>query len=85
MIEVFGWCCTALVLYGFLINSQGKHQQALVAWIVGDVGWIVYDIYIDNFSHLFLSAAIIFINLYGIYNKLRRKNESHNLDQGQRS
>ena len=73
MIEVFGWLCTATVLLGFILNSYGKLLPALIIWIVGDVGWIVYDIFINNISHLALSAAIIGINVFGIYNVMSRK------------
>jgi len=67
MIEVFGWCCTAIVLLGFILNSRGNSVAALISWIVGDIGWIIYDIFIENMSHLFLAAAIIMINIYGIF------------------
>ncbi len=33
----------------------------------GDTGWITYDFFIDNYSHLVLSLVIIAINVYGIY------------------
>ena len=67
MIEVLGWTSTVLVLLGYVLNAKMKHQAAMVAWIVGDVGWITYDFFITNISHLVLSAIIISINLYGIY------------------
>ena len=68
MIELLGWLSTALVLLGFVFNSKGKYTLAMITWIVGDIGWITYDFYIDNISHLVLSAIIISINLYGIFN-----------------
>jgi len=67
MIEVLGWTSTLLVLFGYILNAKMKHQAAMVAWIVGDVGWITYDFFITNISHLVLSLVIISINLYGIY------------------
>ena len=67
MIQVLGWASTALVLYGYVLNAKMKHRAAMVAWIVGDVGWITYDFFISNISHLVLSVVIISINLYGIY------------------
>ena len=67
MIEVLGWTSTVLVLFGYILNAKMKHQAAMVAWIVGDIGWITYDFFITNISHLVLSAIIISINLYGIY------------------
>ena len=40
----------------------------MTVWIIGDIGWITYDFFIDNISHLVLSVVIISINLYGIFN-----------------
>ena len=67
MIEALGWISTALVLLGYIFNAKMKYQTAMVVWIIGDIGWITYDFYITNFSHLVLSVVIISINLYGIY------------------
>ena len=75
MIEILGWSSTALVLLGFVFNSKGKYTLAMITWIVGDIGWITYDFYIANFSHLVLSAVIISINLYGIYNIKKKKKD----------
>tara|TARA_Y100000385_G_scaffold26261_1_gene25004 strand:+ start:507 stop:743 length:237 start_codon:yes stop_codon:yes gene_type:complete len=74
MIEALGWVSTVLVLIGYTLNAKGKFQYAMVAWIVGDVGWITYDFYISNFSHLALSSIIIVLNLYGIWNIKRMQN-----------
>jgi hypothetical protein len=82
MIEVFGWICTAIILVGFVLNSYGKLYPALITWIIGDIGWIVYDLYIDNISHLALSMAIIGINVFGIINLIKRKqDEDRRLDE----
>jgi len=67
MIELLGWISTALVLVGYIMNARGNSNVAMLTWIIGDTGWIVYDFFIDNFSHLVLSLIIISINLYGIY------------------
>jgi len=66
MIEVLGWASTVLVLSGFILNARGIFTWAMIAWIVGDIGWITYDFFINNFSHLVLSLVIISINIYGI-------------------
>ena len=76
MIELLGWLSTALVLLGFVFNSKGKYTLAMITWIVGDIGWITYDFYIDNLSHLVLSAVIISINIYGIYNLKKKQMKS---------
>ncbi len=70
---LFSWGCTALVLLGFIVNANKKYQLALILWIIGDVGWIIYDAHINNWSHATLSTAIIFINLYGIYRNKKVK------------
>ena len=66
IVSILGWVSTILVLCGYFLNSHGKQKMAFFVWIVGDVGWITYDLFIDNFSHFTLSAIIIFLNLYGI-------------------
>ena len=68
MIEILGWLSTALVLIGFGLNAKGRHQYSMISWIVGDIGWITYDFFINNYSHLVLSLVIIAINVYGIIN-----------------
>jgi len=73
VIEVLGWLSTVLVLAGYIFNAKGLDKSAMVLWIVGDVGWITYDIFIQNMSHMVLSLVIIIINLYGIYNNMKRK------------
>jgi len=74
--EWLGWISTVLVLIGFIVNARQQHMTAIIIWIIGDIGWIIYDIAIDNMSHLALSAMIIMINMYGIRkireNKIRK-------------
>ena len=67
MIEILGWISTALVLAGYISNARGWTKTAMITWIIGDTGWITYDFFIDNYSHLVLSLVIIAINVYGIY------------------
>ena len=66
MIELLGWGSTALVLLGYIMNARGNSNIAMITWIIGDTGWIIYDFFIDNLSHLVLSLIIIAINVYGI-------------------
>lgn len=77
MIETLGWISTALVLAGYVLNARQLTRYAMITWIVGDIGWITYDFFIDNFSHLVLSLVIIIINLYGIWNLLSKKKISN--------
>ena len=67
MIDLLGWVSTALVLLGYIANARGLTRVAMFTWITGDIGWVIYDIHIQNVSHMVLSLVIITINLYGIY------------------
>ena len=66
MIELLGWTSTVLVLLGYVFNAKMQYRTAMIVWIIGDIGWITYDFFITNISHLVLSAVIISINLFGI-------------------
>ena len=48
MIELLGWLSTGLVLAGYILNANNKRLGAMIAWIIGDLGWVTYDFYIDN-------------------------------------
>lgn len=77
MIEILGWICTALVVVAFYFNAVGRYSLALFIWICGDIGWVVYDYFIHNWSHATLSTIICIINIYGMRrlnaNKMSRK------------
>ena len=52
MIELLGWLSTGLVLAGYILNANNKRLGAMIAWIIGDLGWVTYDFYIDNISYI---------------------------------
>ena len=74
MYEILGWICTVLVLIGYFLNANKKLIQALIIWLIGDIGWIIYDIHINNFSHLTLCTIIIGINIFGLIKNGRKQN-----------
>ena len=73
LIQILGWLSTSMILLGAVVNAQGKSLMAMVIWIIGDIGWTIYDIFINNYSHLTLCIVIILINLYGIYRVWNQK------------
>lgn len=77
MVDALGWISTILVLIGYVLNAKRLHNYAMISWIIGDIGWITYDFFIANFSHLVLSLIIIAINLYGIWNLLSTNKTSN--------
>lgn len=84
--EYLGWAATVTVLLGFIFNSKRYSLTACILWIVGDIGWVIYDILIQNFSHMTLSFVIILINLYAIRNinlnnEFKGIPEKHDQDQ----
>jgi|LakMenEpi03Aug12_release.lakeMendotaPanAssembly.Ray.scaffolds.fasta_scaffold24705_8 hypothetical protein len=85
--EVIGWVSTLLVLIGYWLNANAKYRLAMMVWIVGDVGWITYDIIRGIFPHLALSSVIIILNLYGIYKiiKNNRKYAKSTIERGFKS
>jgi hypothetical protein len=77
--ELLGWICTIMIVIGFILNSIGKLKYAIYVWIIGDIGWILYDLSIRNYSHLALSIIIIIINVYGLY-KLKENEDKSKKD-----
>jgi hypothetical protein len=75
MNDYLGWLCTSLILFAFYLNAI-KNDLSLYIWIIGDIGWIIYDYNINNFSHATLSFSIIVLNVYGIYYSKKVKNEN---------
>ena len=82
MITLLGWVSTALVLLGYITNARGYYTWAMITWVLGDCGWIVYDVYIQNMSHMVLSLVIIVINLTGIYRLWKSSLEKKKLLKG---
>ena len=78
-LSYLGWAATFLVLLGFWANSKNERLIAFTAWILGDIAWVVYDVYIANWSHMALSAIIIGFNVFGIYNN--NKNDSKRISK----
>jgi len=70
--EVLGWLCTVLILIGYFLNSSQQLKYAILVWCIGDIGWIIYDMSINNVSHAVLSGIIILLNIYGLY-KISKK------------
>lgn len=81
MIDILGWFATAAVVVGYWLNANKKLYTALIIWIIGDICWIVYDIYRDIYPHLGLSLFIILINSYGIYKNLKEKKYGKNTNE----
>lgn len=77
-IDVLGWIATILVLFGYWLNANGKYKMAMAIWIVGDMGWITYDIVRGIYPHLGLSSVIIILNIYGIFKIIKSKNYGTN-------
>jgi len=77
-VEILGWFSTVMILLGALVNARGRSLYAMVIWILGDLCWLVYDVFIFNYSHLTLCLVIIIINVYGIYRLWKLSSDKKN-------
>lgn len=81
MTLALGFIATVLVLIGYYLNSVNSRLWAFSIWIIGDLLWVIYDGIIENWPHFLLSAIIISLNIFGIYNmKKIPKNIEENLE-----
>lgn len=81
IIEIFGWVCTSIILIGFWLNANNRYKLAMIVWTIGDLNWIIYDYFINNWSHGALSMIIIVINIYGLIRMKRRIQSSRKINK----
>lgn len=77
--QILGWISTILVLVGYFLNAKGKPKPAMTIWLIGDIGWLFYDLHIFNWSHFALSIIIMGLNFYGIYRIIKEEKKSKGL------
>ena len=56
-----------------LADDDIKYYQNGGVYNDDNINWIVYDIYINNMSHMVLGIVIIAINSYGIFRYFKNK------------
>jgi len=76
MVVFLGWISTILILLGYTFNARLQHRIAMIVWIIGDIGWVTYDIIIHNWSHMVLSFLLIGLNLLAIRNITKKPTQN---------
>jgi nicotinamide riboside transporter PnuC len=72
MINNLSWIITALSVGGAIYNARGK-VFGFYIWIVANIAWIAFDIYIKSYSQAALFAVYTIISVYGIYTWKKNK------------
>ncbi|KKN24490.1 hypothetical protein LCGC14_0894300 [marine sediment metagenome] len=60
------WIITAGSILGAIFNARGN-VKGFYIWIVANVGWITYNIYIEEYALAALFGVYTFICIYGIW------------------
>lgn len=66
MDDLFGWICALISAIGAILVNF-KKSQGMYFWIVSNIMWIFYSIFIKpNNPQLFMYLIFTIINLHGI-------------------
>jgi nicotinamide riboside transporter PnuC len=66
------WAIVPLSLLGGVLNAKAKIQGYYV-WIVANLLWVAFDIYIDNYAQAALMLTYTGISAFGIYSWRKQK------------
>jgi len=64
MIEYFGWLLAIISIIGAITNALGS-KWGFVAWIIANVGWIVFSIQNQIYEQIPIWIVFIVISSYG--------------------
>lgn len=75
------WIATAISVFGSMLNAK-KSKWCFYVWILANVIWLVYDIYIRLYSRATLDIIQTVICISGIiyWNKSERKESQNESD-----
>lgn len=71
------WIFAAFSIAGAILNAR-KKISGFYIWCVGNIGWVVYDVLIEEYAQATLFLFFTFINIYGII-KWRKVNGQQNI------
>ena len=72
LLEGISWVFTAASIIGAVYNARAKILGFYI-WIFANIGWVVYDALIKNYSQMALFIVYTFITAWGIYQWKRKK------------
>ena len=65
------WIIVGLSLLGAILNARAK-LVGFYVWIVANILWVAFDIYIGAYSQAALFVVYTLISAYGIYSWKRQ-------------
>ena len=65
MLENLTWLVAIASLIGAFLNAR-KNVKGFYIWVVTNLCWVAYDIYISQYAQAFLFLAYMGISIYGI-------------------
>jgi hypothetical protein len=69
---IWSWLLSALSIVGALLNALGK-VFGFYLWIVADIGWIIVEIYLQQWAQVPMWAVYTVISIIGIIMWKRKK------------
>jgi nicotinamide riboside transporter PnuC len=72
MIDNLSWIITGLSIIGAIYNAKGKIFGFYI-WIIANLLWVGYDLYIQSYSQMVLFVVYTIISGYGIWQWKKRK------------
>jgi len=66
MIDNLSWIITGLSIIGAIYNAKGKIFGFYI-WIIANLLWVGYDLYIQSYSQMVLFVVYTIISGYGIW------------------
>ena len=60
------WLVTAISVFGSILNAK-KSKWCFYVWILANIIWLIYDIYIELYSRATLDVIQTTICIIGIY------------------
>lgn len=67
------WILVALSILGNVFVIYDRKTMGYVIWLVANAGWIVYNIYIAEYSQMSLFIVYSFLAMLGISVECRKK------------
>ena len=60
------WIVTTICLIGTFLNCK-KIKSCFIFWAIGNILWLIYDIYSGLYSRAFLDLIQLILAIYGAY------------------
>jgi len=73
-LDTISWILTVWAIIGAILNARGSIKGFYI-WIVGNIGWVAYNLYIEEWALAALFVVYTLISTYGIYQWRKKKSK----------